>query len=453
MHSIEIPTCAQALMGMLKDHGFESYAVGGCVRDSLLGKTPHDWDFTTSATPDDMIHICASHGIRYIETGIKHGTLTLCMFDEQYEFTTFRIDGNYSDGRHPDKVEFTNSLYEDLRRRDFTINAMAYSEESGLVDYFGGESDLRNGIIGCVGNADERFHEDGLRVLRALRFASVYNFKIDSTTADSIHGNVKMLQNISAERIQVELVKMLHGENVLNMLIDYSDVICQIIPEMTPCVGFNQNNRYHQYTVYDHIAHAVANYEGDDTSIKIALLLHDIGKPEVYSEDERGGHFYGHCLPSARIAKKVMKRLKFDNKTLEEAWELITYHDAVLEPTPKVVRRMLNKIGEARFRQLLKVRIADILAHAKDTQGSRIERWTDLNIILTQIIEEQQCFQLKDLAVNGKDIMALGVSEGKLVGDVLKALLDGVIDGSMPNERQILLAAAGVYLDAVEGKI
>lgn len=453
MHKIEIPVCAEAIMNVFRDHGFESYAVGGCVRDSLLGKTPHDWDFTTSATPDDMLHICAIHGIRVIETGIKHGTLTLSMFDEQYEFTTFRIDGDYSDNRHPDEVKFTTKIEDDLSRRDFTINAMAYSPSIGLVDPFGGRLDLDQRRIRCVGSPEKRFQEDALRILRALRFASTYNMGIDSDTSKEIHRQKSSLLNISVERIQAELKRLLMGENVLDILLEYHDVITTIIPELGPCVGFNQHNRYHNHTVYDHIAYAVSNYKGNDVTVKLALLLHDVGKPLCYTEDEKGGHFHGHGVPSSKIANEVLGRLNFDNKTRDAVTELVLYHDATIEPGSKVVRRWLNKIGEERFRQLLDVRMADILAHAPDTQSSRIERCNFLRQFLNATIESQQCFQMKDLAVNGKDIMALGVAEGKLVGDILKSLLSGVIEGELPNEKQTLISAAEVYLDACEGKI
>lgn len=446
MSSVCIPPGAKAIISMLEQSGFEAYVVGGCVRDSLLGLEPHDWDICTSATPDDMLHACAIHGIRVIETGLKHGTLTMCWFEDQHEVTTFRIDGEYSDGRHPDVVTFTSSLQEDLARRDFTMNAMAYNDHTGLVDPFGGEKALHNKEISCVGNPADRFQEDALRVMRALRFASTYGFSIEGNTAKAIHQFASYLNDIAVERIQVELCKLLMGEGVLQILLDYNDVISAIIPEISPCIGFDQKNRYHEYTIYDHIAHAVSNYTGDDLSVKVALLLHDIGKPQCYTEDERGGHFHGHGVPSHDIADSVTRRLRFDNKTRDEVLTLVLYHDSVIEPTHNVVRRWLNKIGEKNFRKLLHVRMADIKAHAKGTQDSRIERCLALRSILEEVIEQEQCFSMKDLAIRGKDVMSFGAPEGKIVGDTLRHILDMVISGDIPNEIEAQMDVAKQYL-------
>lgn len=446
MSSVCIPPGARAIISILEQSGFEAYVVGGCVRDSLLGLEPHDWDICTSATPDDMLHACAIHGIRVIETGLKHGTLTMCWFEDQYEVTTFRIDGEYSDGRHPDVVTFTSSLQEDLARRDFTMNAMAYNDHTGLVDPFGGEKALHNKEISCVGNPADRFQEDALRVMRALRFASTYGFSIEGNTAKAIHQFASHLNDIAVERIQVELCKLLMGESVLQILLDYNDVISVIIPEISPCIGFDQKNRYHEYTIYDHIAHAVSNYTGDDLSVKVALLLHDIGKPQCYTEDGRGGHFHGHGVPSHDIADSVTRRLRFDNKTRDEVLTLVLYHDSVIEPTHNVVRRWLNKIGEKNFRKLLHVRMADIKAHARGTQDSRIERCLALCGILEEVIEQEQCFSMKDLAIRGKDVMSFGVPEGKIVGDTLRHILDMVISGDIPNEIEAQMDVAKQYL-------
>lgn len=448
MGRICIPRSASDAMTVLALEGFDSYVVGGCVRDSLLGLEPHDWDICTNATPKEVLETFAKRGIKTIETGIKHGTVTVCLGDagEQYEVTTFRIDGKYSDGRHPDSVSFTPSLLEDLARRDFTMNAMAYNEVTGLIDPFGGEKALRYNEISCVGNPADRFQEDALRVMRALRFASTYRFSIEESTAAAVHQFASHLNDIAVERIQAELCKLLLGKGVLDVLLDYSDVIATIIPEISPCIGFDQKNRYHEYTIYDHIAHAVANYTGDDISVKVALLLHDIGKPQCYTEDERGGHFHGHGVPSHDIADTVTKRLRFDNKTRDEVLTLVLYHDSVIEPTYNVVRRWLNKIGEENFRKLLHVRMADIKAHAKDAQESRIERCTALRDILEVVLEQEQCFSMRDLAIRGKDVMSFGVPEGKIVGDTLRHILDMVINGEIPNEIEVQMDAAKQYL-------
>lgn len=433
MNDINIPHGAQTVLHVLQQAGYDAYVVGGCVRDSLLGIDPKDWDVCTSASPSQILHSFCDK--RVIETGLKHGTVTVVMDDGQYEVTTFRSDGNYLDNRHPDSVEFVSSVEEDLARRDFTINAMAFNE-NGLIDPFNGCNDLEHGMISCVGNPDDRFGEDALRILRAVRFASVYGFCIAEETARSIHKNKGRLLNISAERIQTELCKMLAGKGILDVLLDYSDVMATIIPELKPCIGFNQNNRFHEFTIYDHIAHAVSNCQTTDPVVNISLLLHDIGKPCCYTEDHNGGHFYGHGVYSRDLAENVLTRLRFDNKSRNDILELVLYHDAVIEPTQKVVRRWLNKIGEKQFARLLDVRMADILAHKKDTQESRIDRCVALGAIADEIIEQNQCFKLRDLAVNGRDVMSMcNIKEGKEVGTILNEMLDLVIGGVLENTK------------------
>lgn len=440
MCKISIPRGAKNIMLILQHRGYEAYVVGGCVRDSLLGLEPKDWDICTSATPEEMKAIFSDCCIRTIDTGIKHGTITVNMDNlGKFEVTTFRVDGNYSDNRRPDSVEFTDSIYKDLSRRDFTINAMA-ANQAGLIDKFNGCEDLRNKTISCVGNPNDRFQEDALRILRAMRFASVYGFTIDDTTSEAIHKNKHLLKNIAVERIQCELCKMLQGQGALDVLLNYSDVIATIIPEMEPCIGFNQNNRYHEYTVYDHIAHAVSHYDGDDMVVRLALFLHDIGKPNCYTEDEKGGHFHGHGVFSYYNSEKVLTKLRFDNTTKKDVLELVLYHDASIEPTYKTVRRWLNKIGEKQFWRLLDIRMADIKAHAKGTQESRIERCNSLREIANEIIEQNQCFKLKDLVVDGHDVMNLcNIKEGKDVGRILNEILNAVINGELENERTAIV--------------
>ncbi len=439
MVEITLPQGASAILDVLQAHGFDAYVVGGCVRDSLLGMTPKDWDICTSATPRQVEEVFAGH--RILETGIQHGTVTILMDDGQYEVTTFRTDGIYSDFRRPDFVSFVKKVRDDLSRRDFTMNAMAYNQH-GLLDLYGGAEDIRNTTVSCVGKADDRFQEDALRMMRALRFAAVYGFSIEGETAQAIHRNKDLLQHIAAERIRMELCKLLLGHHALSILLAYSDVLAVVIPEFSPCIGFDQNNRYHQYTVYDHMMYAVSRCKSDDLSVRLALFLHDIGKPLCYSEDENGGHFHGHAVPSHDIAREVLGRLRFDNRTKNEVLELILYHDSVIEPAAKVVRRWLGKIGEDRFRQLLSVREADILAHTEGTQASRLERCSALRPILEKVLKEEQCFKLKDMSINGKDILALGIQEGKQVGVILQFLLDRIIAGDLENDREILLHEA-----------
>lgn len=439
MNKINIPNGAKLIISTLKRLGFDAFVVGGCVRDSLLGLKPKDWDICTSALPEQVEDIFKDN--RIIETGLKHGTVTIVMDDGQYETTTFRTDGVYSDSRHPDSVTFVSNIENDLARRDFTINALAYDGDR-LIDLYDGTHHLEQGIISCVGNADDRFNEDALRIMRALRFASVYGFKIADETAKAIHKNAKLLHNIAVERINAELCKLLCGKGILQILLDYNDVIATIIPEFKPCIGFDQNNRYHQYTVYDHIAHAVDNYKGTDLTVKLALFFHDIGKPSCYTEDENGGHFHGHGIPSRDITEQVLQRLRFDNQTQKYVTELVLYHDSVIEPTPKTVKRWLNKIGEEQLVRLLDIRMADILAHAEGTQESRIARCVAVKELMNSIIAEEQCFAIKDLSVCGTDILNLGVPQGKLVGEVLNHLLDKVISGELDNNKNILIDEA-----------
>lgn len=436
--SIQYPSEIYHALQRLKYFGYESYIVGGCVRDSIMGITPKDWDICTSATPDQVKDVFK--GSRILDTGLKHGTVTLLREGGQYEITTFRIDGNYEDGRHPSYVQFTSSIIEDLSRRDFTMNALAHNpDDAHIVDPFHGVNHILSRRIKCVRNPDERFHEDGLRILRALRFASTYDFKIDGGTSDSIHRNYLLLEKISKERIQSELCKLLMGKGTERILLEYKDVISFVIPELRDCIGFDQNNKYHCYDIYDHIVHAVGNYKGTDLIVKIALLLHDIGKPLVYTEDENGGHFYGHAVPSRDIAEKVLDDLKFDNTTKHDVLELVLFHDSVMEPTAKVVRRWLNKVGEDQYRRLLDIRLADIQAHAPDTQQSRIDRRNALVQLLDKVISEDQCFSLKDLEIKGRDIIDLGVPQGPRVGEILDQCLDAVITEEIGNNHAMLI--------------
>jgi tRNA nucleotidyltransferase (CCA-adding enzyme) len=449
---IHIPENVRYLIDVLKEDGYKAYIVGGCIRDTLLHKQPNDWDICTSATPQEIIDLLDCYDdIEVILTGLKHGTITARLNGENYEITTYRIDGEYSDNRRPDSVIFVDDINKDLSRRDFTINAMAYSggkhfDITRFVDPYGGWGDLHDGIIRCVGHPDDRFREDALRILRALRFASTYGFRIEEKTAAAIHRNKDLLKNISAERIQSELCKMLCGKGVLDILLEYKDVMTVIIPELEPCIGFNQNNPYHIYDVYDHIAHAVANYKGSDISIKMALLLHDIGKPECYSEDEKGGHFYGHAVPSMAIAKEVMERLKFDTKTQNEVISLVLSHDADIQPTTRPVKRWLSKIGYEMLEKLVLVKLADISAHSEINRSERICQYHEVHDTAFVITEEQQCFAIKDLAVNGHDIMSLGIPSGPAVGKVLKHLLDKVLDEELENERNVLMTEAAYYI-------
>lgn len=447
MVKINIPDGAKYILEILLGAGYEAYIVGGCVRDSLLGRTPHDWDICTSAKPEEICSIMQRCNVRIIETGLQHGTVTACYGVEQYEVTTFRIDGEYSDNRRPDHVKFVGDVVSDLSRRDFTINAMAYGDWSDIIDPFNGHRDLVLGLIRCVGNSDDRFNEDALRILRALRFAATYGFKIEAETAAAIHRNKELLKNISAERIQSELCKMLCGKGILDILLEYKDVMAAIIPELGPCIGFEQRNKYHKYDVYEHTVRAVAGYKGNDISIKMALLLHDIGKPKCFTVDAMNdGHFYGHAIDSHHIAEDVMSRLRFDRKTTDEVLDLVLFHDADIHPNVRSVRRWLNKVGPEMLEKLMVVREFDIYAQSDIDQFSRVDKCYMVVDIAREVVKTQQCFQIKDLAIGGRDILNLGIESGPKVGEVLNHILDKVLDGELVNEHEVLVEEAKRYL-------
>ena len=434
--NIIIPKDVEKIIERLNSAGYEAYVVGGCVRDSIMEKAPHDWDICTSATPE-VVKSLFSHTTDY---GMKHGTITVFADKEGYEITTFRAETDYSDHRHPDTVEFVADLKSDLSRRDFTINALAYNNESQLIDMFNGLDDIRNQMIRCVGNADERFKEDALRILRALRFAATLGFDIEDKTSEAIHYNVHLLKYIAEERKRDELMKLLGGTYTTKILLEYSDVIAEVIPEIQLCVGFNQNNRYHCYDVYEHMVHAVEN--GITPIEKFALLIHDIGKPHCYTEDKNGGHFYGHPAISEEIVKDVVNHLKFDNDSKKAVLELVKYHDIEIPVTKKSVLKLLNRLGEERALQLMDIKLADILAHAPGTQDALIEKWKIFNRLLGEVLVEGNCFSRKNLAVNGNDIKALGVSEGPEIGRIIQTLMGEVMSEQLANEKEVLLNRA-----------
>lgn len=435
---IKIPSGANEIIHTLQDKGYEAYLVGGCVRDSILKRTIHDYDITTSATPDEMLEIFK--GKRIIETGLQHGTITIVIDGEPYEVTTYRIDGNYSDNRRPDKVTFTKSLEEDLKRRDFTINAMAYNDEVGLVDPFNGMEDIKYHKIQCVGKPEDRFAEDALRILRAIRFASQLSFVLEPNTDYVLHKMYQNLENISVERINSEFCKIAASSNFCVQMVLYSDVLSLFIPEIKDMFGFQQNNPYHMYDVWNHTVHAIEYCESDDLVTRLAVFFHDIGKPHCYQDGEDGiRHFKGHGRVSADMTDEIMKRLRFDNDTREKVVELVYYHDSTFKVGKKYVKRWLNKIGEEQFRRLLNVRRADIKAQADINQETKLQKIDNIGYILEEVLQDDECFSLKDLAVNGKDLITIGYKPGKEIGNVLNCLLQLVIEGIYPNEKDELL--------------
>lgn len=436
--TINICKEAEIAIQLLEQFGHEAYIVGGCVRDSLLGVEPSDWDICTSALPEQILECFKD--CQTIPTGLKHGTVTVIISDKPFEITTFRIDGEYADSRHPEKVMFTKDVVADLSRRDFTINAMAYNQSTGLIDAFNGEKDLKNKTIRCVGDPDLRFQEDALRMLRALRFASTLGFDIEENTAVAIRRNVCLLDNISVERIKAEFDKLLLGKNVVKVLLKYKDVVSYVIPELSKCIGFDQKSKHHVYDVYEHIVYAVGCYKGNDLSILWALLLHDIGKPCCFSEDERGGHFFGHADDSEEIALNILRRLKFDSHTAIEVLELVKYHANDIPTTTKGVRRLLSKLGEKRVRQLYEVHQADIYAHNPSTIDNLLEKQERFKTLLNQVTSEPQgnCYTRTRLAINGNDLREIGYTEGPVIGTTIQALLNEVMDDTLPNEKEAL---------------
>lgn len=435
---INIPVDAGKIIDRLREKGFDAYTVGGCVRDNLLGKNPDDWDICTSALPDKVKEIF--DGCLVLETGLKHGTVTVRFNHQSYEITTYRIDGEYVDNRRPKNVQFVKSLKEDLARRDFTINAMAYNSFEGLIDYNNGCNDLRDKIIRCVGNPDKRFDEDALRILRALRFSSVLDFNIEKETSLSIHRNKELLNNIAKERINVELCKLLCGKGVRKVLLEYADVFSIILPEIKPMIGFQQKNPHHLYGVWEHTAVVVENSE-DDIFIKLAALLHDIAKPDCYTCDEKGiGHFYGHAEFSSDIAKNILRNLKFSNEIVNNVVQLIKYHDADISKNSKSIKRWLNRLGEVQFKRLLKLKHADVMGQSDYKRQEKLKTLQDIEKALIQVLEEKQCFSLKDLAINGRDLIQIGIIDGKQIGQNLDNVLKQVIENNIENNKDDLLS-------------
>lgn len=433
----DIPSGAEKILNGLNQNGYEAYLVGGCVRDLLRGVSPHDWDICTSARPEQVEESFA--GSHIIETGLKHGTVTIIQNGEGYEVTTYRVDGDYSDGRRPDSVKFVSNLVEDLARRDFTMNAIAMDSDGVIQDPFGGCADIASGTVRCVGDPVQRFQEDGLRVLRALRFASAFGFRIADETSHAIHSCKSMLEHVAAERINTELCKLLLGCGAGETLRSYVGVLAVFWPELMVMVGFEQHNPWHCYDVWEHTVKAVESAP-EDTVLRLTMLLHDIGKPGCFTVDENGvGHFYGHPVKSAELADEMLSRLKFDNSTRRQVVNLVSLHDAELMPRSKIIRRWLNKVGEERFFQLLGVKRADNMAQRQDMVQARILELDAIRDTTKWILAEQQCFTLKDLAVDGRDIIACGIAPGPEVGAALNRLMDKVIDGELTNDRQALL--------------
>lgn len=433
---IDMPDYARKIIDRLMENGYEAYLVGGCVRDSLIGKTPNDWDITTSALPNTVKKLFN----RTIDTGLKHGTVTILMDRHPIEVTTYRIDGEYEDNRRPSTVEFTNNLVEDLKRRDFTINAMAYNHKTGLVDAFNGIDDLEKRVIRCVGNPYERFNEDALRMLRAIRFSAQLGYTIDEKTRKDILKCSSLIKNVSMERIQVELNKTLTSDNPKIFMETYELKLMEhIIPEFIPCIGNSQNHPYHSYDIGEHIIRSVSMIKPDKT-LRWTMLLHDIGKPMAKTTDESGvDHFYGHEKISADMALSILKRLKFDNNTINKVVILIKYHDITIRNSHKCIRRILKKIGHELFYDYLLVKKADIMSQNPDKLDDGLTMITHAKKIYEDIKANDQCISLKQLELNGRDLIDMGIAKGPEIGIILNKLLDIVIEEPNKNDKEQLI--------------
>ena len=433
---IEIPQGAAWVLKQLRDAGYEAYVVGGCVRDSLLHRMPDDWDITTSAKPEDTKRIFR----RTVDTGIQHGTVTVMVDRTGYEVTTYRIDGEYADGRHPEHVTFTASLLEDLKRRDFTINAMAYSPAEGLVDEFDGIGDINRRVIRAVGDPVQRFTEDALRMMRAIRFSAQLDYRIDEDTREGIRLLAPNLQKVSAERIRVELEKLLLSEHPEELKEAYElGLLRQFLPELSECMECGQNNPHHCLSVGDHILCAVKAARRDKV-LRLALLLHDIAKPQVKTTDENEiDHFHGHAARSAALADRILRDLKYDNQTREAAVRLIAWHDCNLGDSLPEIRKSISELGEEWFLPLLEVKTSDVEAQSdyqRDEKLDKIEYWRNA---FEEIRRAGDCLSLKDLAVSGKDLIAAGAAPGKEIGRILHEMLEEVLREPAHNTREYLL--------------
>lgn len=443
---INIPENIAAVLDKLQAAGFEAYIVGGCVRDSLMGACPHDFDVTTSALPEETE--CVFEGFRVIETGLKHGTVTVLSDGEPVEITTFRVDGEYRDCRHPESVSFSRRIEEDLSRRDFTINGMAYNPRLGFVDLFGGREDIRRGVIRCIGKPEKRFGEDALRILRALRFAAVLDFSIEENTARAVRELRGTLRQVSAERIFAELKKLLCGRAAERLLLEFPEVFFEIIPELSAQLGYEQGSRFHTLTLWEHTARAVGSAQADEV-LRLAMLFHDIAKPKRRTVDENGeSHYYGHPDESAEMADAILRRLKCDNATRERVCRIVKYHEIPVELSARYIRRALSKHGMEGFCDIMLAHIADDSAKSA-AAAERIPRARAAILKAEEIMAARPCLSVRELCVNGSDLLGI-VPPSPRLGRLLTALADEVIDGRLQNDRELLLKRAEELAGEIE---
>ena len=437
---IDLPQNVKMIIARLRAAGHDCYAVGGCVRDCLRGLEPHDWDLTTSAAPEETEAVFAD--LKTVDIGKRYGTVAVIIDGKPYEITTYRSDGDYTDSRHPDEVFFTDDLRDDLSRRDFTVNAMAYNDEAGLVDCFGGREDLQNGVIRCVGEPDKRFSEDALRILRALRFASVLGFSIEPETSRAVLRLRDRLRDIAPERIRSELIKLLCGDNAGFILRRYRSVIAVFIPELVGTFDFDQNNKHHNRDVYRHIVASVMNIDPDPV-LRMTMLLHDIGKPLTETKDRKGvSHYHNHPTVGAAMSAGILKRLRCPAAFTSEVCTLITNHDIRFKPDTASLKKYLSVFGADAMLKLCKIQRADLLAQSMYKREEKLANNSAVTDEVNRILDSGECYDLRMLAVNGSDLIHMGVGTGKEIGGILDRLLDMVITGEQPNDREALLGEA-----------
>ncbi len=435
MKKFDVPKDVKYILARIHEANEEAYIVGGCVRDLLLGIEPSDWDVTTSATPERVKKLFD----RTIDTGLSHGTVTVMINKENYEVTTYRIDGKYEDYRRPKDVLFTRNLKEDLLRRDFTINAMAYNENEGVIDMYSGLEDLNHKVIRCVGNANDRFREDALRMLRAIRFSAKLGFDIENETYQAISKLAHLIKHISLERVNIELTKTLVSIDPEKMreLVN-TGLIQYIIPEFMNIVDMDQNNPYHRFTVDEHSYECIKNIP-PIPALRWTMYLHDLGKSETKTTDEKGiDHFYKHPINSERLARVILKRLKFDNRTIDKVSILVKYHDDRFLVTKKSVRKAINRIGIDNFEDFLLVKESDIKGQSFEFMDKHLLELKQIKELYQSIIKDGECLEIKDLTINGNDIIKLGVKNGKEVGVILNRLLEMVLEEPSLNTKENL---------------
>ena len=429
-----IPKEAEFIINKLHDCGYEAFLVGGCVRDMLMGTTPNDWDITTNALPQDVVNIFPT----VIETGIKYGTVTVIINHLPFEVTTYRVDGDYNDNRRPKDVLYTNSLTKDLSRRDFTVNAMAFNRKDGLIDPFGGKEDIQNKILKCVGNPTNRFNEDSLRILRALRFASTKGFAIDPITNKAILKQYTLMDKLSTERILSEIQKLLTGDFVYSVLTEYAEVITFVLPDLKPMIGCKQNNPHHKYDVWAHTCNTVKNVPPKLT-LRLAALFHDAGKPKTKTTENGVDHFYGHAKESEKIATNTLSRSS--NDLVKSVANLVKHHDTDINDR-KSIKRMVSKFGLEQIQDLLILKKADMLAQSGFRKEEKTRIIKEAEKILNDLKQENACFKLKDLKINGKDLIDIGYNQGKHLGKTLHKIFQLVLDDELPNNKKVLIEKA-----------